>query len=173
MSNACRYFAYVGSKVNSAAAKSLPSAFAAASDELQWRNQHVCRRRGGCHGDGCQAGAPDAPLRADDGVKREGGGSFINEDKEKEATRPAWSISGLTDRRRAELASEKKKTKQQSDTFILSVSRESEGKKFDDCLTESNDLGKRPPKTKYVRLRSRKNEARNGVKLRCCSGPTG
>lgn len=66
--------------------------------------------KGGCHGDGCQAWAPDAPLRADDGVKREGGGSFINEDKEKEATRPAWSISGLTDRHRVELASEKKKT---------------------------------------------------------------
>lgn len=66
--------------------------------------------------------------------ERRRGGSFINEDKEEEATRPAWTISGLADRRRATLAPEGNKAAgkgRQSGTFIPSASRESEGKKFE------------------------------------------
>lgn len=73
------------------------------SDKPQSRNQDVCHRwhrnllmKTGCHGDCCQAGAQAVLWGRERDLARRGR-SFISRDKEKETTRPAWTINSLPD----------------------------------------------------------------------------
>lgn len=73
------------------------------SDKPQSRNQDVCHRwhrnllmKTGCHGDCCQAGAQAVLWGRERDLARRGR-SFISGDKEKETTRPAWTINSLPD----------------------------------------------------------------------------